>query len=96
MGEWKLHGTENTRSGLGVRRGPLVEMPRHLNSGAPEYSDRRTAPRSGTEDGGFLPNPFLRIPYSDAIQRTCGYACSDHSGMGENSNRIVYGALKWF
>jgi len=35
-----------------------VETPRYLNSNGLEYSDRRTAPHSGTEDGGFFPIPL--------------------------------------
>jgi hypothetical protein len=87
----ELHGTENTCRSLGSIRGAFVERHRDLNSNVPEYSDCRTAPRNGTEDGGFLPNPSLRIPYSDAIQRPCRRACAEHSGMEENSNSIVCG-----
>jgi hypothetical protein len=77
--EWRQTGT---------RRGAFVETSRYLNSNGLEYSDRRTAPRSGTEDGGFLPNPSLRVPYSDAIKRTCDGACFDHTGLGKTIKQL--------
>ena len=52
MGDWKLNRTENTCSGLGVIREPFLESHRALNSNAPEYTGRRTGPRSGSGGGG--------------------------------------------
>jgi hypothetical protein len=75
--EWRQTGT---------RRGAFVETSRYLNSNGLEYSDRRTAPRSGTEDGGVLPNPSLRIPYSDAIHCNRGYQqkTCEHAAMRQH------------